>query len=62
MPLGIINIDYSSFEDIINVLNTYAPIKTKITRAKNHEFMTKAHLKAIMTRSRLKKRLFEKSK
>ena len=31
-----------------------APIKTKIVRANNHEFMTKALQKAIMTRPRLK--------
>ena len=35
-------LDYSSFEDIfINVLNTHAPIKIKIKRANNHEFMAK---------------------
>ena len=48
-------LDYSSFEDIfINVLNTHARVKTKIVRAKNHEFMTKTLRKAIMTRPRLK--------
>ena len=36
--LDLINIlDYSSFEDIfMNVLNTHAPVKTKIIRANNH--------------------------
>ena len=30
-------LDYSSFEDIfMNVLNTHAPVKTKIIRANNH--------------------------
>ena len=49
------NLDYITFEDIfISVLNTHAPIKTKILRASNHKFMTKALRKAIMTRSRLK--------
>ena len=39
-------------EDIfINALNTHAPVKTKIIRANNHEFMTKALPKAIMARS-----------
>ena len=48
-------LDYSSFENIfINVLNTHAPVKTKIIRANNQEFMAKALPKAIMTRSRLK--------
>ena len=48
-------LDYSSFEDIfINALNTHAPVKTKIIRANNREFMTKALRKAIMTRSGLK--------
>ena len=48
-------LDYSSFEDIfINVPNTHAPVKTKMIRASNHEFMTKALRKAIMKRSRLK--------
>ena len=31
-----------------------APIKTKIVRANNHEFMTKALRKAIMAKPRLK--------
>ena len=48
-------LDYSSFEDIfVNVLNTYAPIKTKIIRASNHKFMGKALGQAIITRSGLK--------
>ena len=42
--LGSIKIlNYSPFKDIfINVPNTHAPVKTKILRANNHEFMTKA--------------------
>ena len=45
----------SSVEDIfINALYTHAPVKTKIVRASNHEFMTKPIRKLIMTRSRLK--------
>ena len=53
-------LDYSSFEDVfINVLNTHAPVKTKIIRFALirfalHEFMTKALWKSIMTRSKLK--------
>ena len=48
-------LDYSSFEDIfVNFLNTYAPIKTKIIRANNHESITKALGQAIITRSGLK--------
>ena len=48
-------LDYSCFEDIfISVLKTYDPARTKIIRANSHEFMTKAHRKAIVTRSRLK--------
>ena len=48
-------LDYSSFEDIfINVLNTHTPVKTKIIRASNPKFMTKALRKAIIIRSRLK--------
>ena len=46
---------YPSFEEIfINVLNAHAPVKTKIIRVSNNKFMTKALLKAIMTRSGLK--------
>ena len=49
-------VDQYSFEDIfINTLNTYVSIKTKIIRANNKQFMTKALRKAIMTRSRLMK-------
>ena len=56
IKLDVIKIlDYSSFEDtLINVLNTHTPVKTKIIKANNHEFMTKALRKAIMTRSKLK--------
>ena len=47
-------LDCSSFEDIfINVVNNHVPVKTKIIRANNYEFMTKNLRKAIMTRSRL---------
>ena len=44
IKLDVIKIlDYSSFEDtLINVLNTHTPVKTKIIKANNHEFMTKA--------------------
>ena len=43
-------LDYPLFESIsIDVLNTHAPVTTN-----NHQFMTKALRKAIMTRSRLK--------
>ena len=49
-------VDQYSFEDIfINTLNTYVSIKTKIIRANNKQFMTKALRKAIITRSRLMK-------
>ena len=47
-------LDCSSFEDIfISVVNNHVPVKTKIIRANNYEFMTKNLRKAIMTRSRL---------
>ena len=38
----------------MDALNTHAPVTTKKVRANNHQFMTKALRKAIMTRSRLK--------
>ena len=44
-------LDCSSFED--SVVNNHVPVKTKIIRANNYEFMTKNLRKAIMTRSRL---------
>ena len=48
-------LDYPLFESIfIDVLNTHAPVTTKKVRANNHQFMTKALRKAIMTRSRFK--------
>ena len=48
-------LDYSSFEDIfMKILNTHAPVKTKIIRANNHKLMAKDLWKAKMTRSRLK--------
>ena len=48
-------LDYPLFERIfIDVLNTHAPVTTKKVRANNHQFMTKALRKALMTRSRLK--------
>ena len=49
------NLDYSFFDDnSINVLNTHASVKFKTIGDNNHEFMTKAHRKAMMARSRLK--------
>ena len=48
-------LDYPLFESIfISVLHIHAPVTTKQVRANNHQFMTKALRKAIMTRSRLK--------
>lgn len=37
----------------MNLLNTHTPRKTKLPKANNHEFMSKALWKAIMVRSRL---------
>ena len=48
-------LDYPLFESIfIDVLNTHAPEAIKKVRANNHQFMTKAFRKTIMTRPRLK--------
>ena len=48
-------LDCPLFESVfIDILNTHAPVTTKKVRANNHQFMTKALRKAIMTRSRLK--------
>ena len=38
----------------MKILNTHAPVKTKIIRANNHKLMAKDLWKAKMTRSRLK--------
>ena len=38
----------------IDVLNTHAPVTTKKVQANNHQFITNALRKAIMTRSRFK--------
>ena len=38
----------------MNLLNTHTPRKTKLPKANNHEFMSKALWKAIMVRSTLK--------
>ena len=38
----------------MNLLNTHTPRKTKIPKANNHEFMSKALWKAIIVRSTLK--------
>ena len=51
--LRIIYNDYPLFESIfIGVLNTHTRVATKKVLANNHQFMTKALRKAIMTRSR----------
>ena len=42
------------YNTFIDVLNTHAPVTTKKVQANNHQCMTKALRKAIMTRSRLK--------
>ena len=50
-------INYASFESIfIEQLNKHAPMKEKLVRANNAQFMTKKLSKAIMTRSRLRNR------
>ena len=47
--------NYFPLKDIfIKVLNTHAPVKTKILRANKHRFMTRTLQIAIMTRCRLK--------
>ena len=46
--------NYESFEEIFeNVLDTHAPKKTKVLRANDKPFVTKAMRKAIMKRSEL---------
>ena len=53
---------YKSFKSIIlNALNIYAPLKTKILRFNNSAFMTKKLRKEIMKRSKSKKN-FNKNK
>ena len=55
--------NYANFEEkFLEVLNKHAPIKTKVVRANDKPFMTKALRKAIMRRSALKnKYIKEKS-
>ena len=48
-------LDDQLFEStFIDVLSTNTPVTTKKVRVNNHQFMTKALRKTIMTRSRLK--------
>ena len=48
-------LDYPLFESIfIDLLNTHVPVTIKKVQANNHQFMTKALRKAIMTRSSFK--------
>ena len=48
---------YESFSDTFKaIVNNHAPLKEKIVRGKNAPFMTKELRKAIMNRSRLKKK------
>ena len=52
--------DYDRFQDILQeVLDEYAPIKSKTIRANNSPFMTKELRKMIMNRSRCKNRFFK---
>ena len=48
---------YEGFSDTFKaVVNKHAPLKEKIVRGNNEPFMTKESRKAIMNRSRLKKK------
>ena len=48
---------YESFSDTFKaIVNKHAPLKEKIVRGNNAAFMTKELRKAIMNRSRLKKK------
>ena len=54
------NLDYAIFQiSFLRILNEFAPVKKKILRGNNSPFMTKTLRKAIMTRSRLRKRYTE---
>ena len=58
--LGKNTFDYTVFEKILlNVLNTYAPVKKKVVRANNMPYMTKVLRKAIMIRSGLEKKYYK---
>ena len=49
--------NYKSFSDVFhNIVDKHAPLKEKIIRGNNAPFMTKDLRKAIMDRSRLKKK------
>ena len=54
------NITYDIFEETyLKVLDNHAPIKKKILRSNENPFMTKALRKAIMVRSKLKKKFLK---
>ena len=56
---GLIN-TYEMFEDIfMRILNNHAPQKSKVLRANDKPFMTKALRKAIMRRSALKNKFYK---
>ena len=52
------NLSYSNFQAVfLEILNKIAPVKVKVLCFNNNAFMTKSLRKAIMHRSRLKKKL-----
>ena len=55
MEINSEDIDYDTLhKNVMNILQTHAPIKEKLVRANNAPFMNKKLSKAIMTRTRLK--------
>ena len=53
------NLSYSTFQAVfLEISNKIAPVKVKVLRFNNNPFMTKSLRKAIMLRSRLKRKYF----
>ena len=55
LEVDVVDTNYETFHNVyLNVLNKYAPIKTKVIRGNKEPYITKAYRKAVRKRSELK--------
>ena len=55
LEVDVVDANYETFHNVyLNVLNKHAPIKTKVIRANQAPYITKAYRKAVMKRFELK--------
>ena len=61
MEVDVVDANYETFRNVLNVLNKHVPIKTKVIRGNQARYITKAYRKAVMKRSELKTKYLKKN-